>query len=88
MALKIRVVNIVNEKIFSAFKFQKRHSTDAGVQTEPVAAAPAAEKAKWNQKQHWSFPVQTPFLLLNLLSLSLSHYPLKPLNYFNYIFCL
>lgn len=46
MALKIRVVNIVNEKIFSAFKFQKRHSTDAGVQTEPVAAAPAAEKAK------------------------------------------
>ncbi|GAA6216692.1 proteoglycan 4-like isoform X12 [Lates japonicus] len=28
------------------FKSLKRHSTDAGVQTEPVAVAPAAEKAK------------------------------------------
>lgn len=28
------------------FQGQKRNSTDAGVQTEPVAVAPAAEKSK------------------------------------------
>lgn len=28
------------------FQGQKRNSTDAGVQTEPVVAAPAAEKSK------------------------------------------
>lgn len=44
--------------MFSPIEFQgqKRNSTDAGVQTEPVAVAPAAEKSKWNQNQHWSFP--------------------------------
>ncbi len=39
-----------NEQTFTIvlFKFQgqKRNSTDAGVQTEPVTVAPAAEKAK------------------------------------------
>lgn len=50
------------------FKFQgqRRNSSEAGVQTEPVTVTPAAEKAKWNQKQHSHFPVQTSLLLLNL----------------------
>lgn len=41
------------------FKFQgqRRNSSEAGVQTEPVTVTPAAEKAKWNQKQHSHFPV-------------------------------
>ncbi len=38
----------VEEFTVFSFKFQgqKRNSTDAGVQTEPVTVAPAAEKAK------------------------------------------
>lgn len=43
------VDGVMNKHLqFSPFKFQgqKRHSTDAGVQTEPVTVAPAAEKAK------------------------------------------
>lgn len=39
---------VINHQTYfpAEFQGQKRNSTDAGVQTEPAVAAPAAEKSK------------------------------------------
>lgn len=57
------------------FQGQKRNSIDAGVQTEALAGAAAAEKSKWNQNRHQSLPPCTDLLCLPSASppSSLSH---------------
>lgn len=80
-----------NEQTFTVFlmKFQgqKRNSIDAGVQTEPLAGAAAAEKSKWNQNRHQASslyrPPLSPIRLAPFIPFSSQHFNL---NYFNCIY--
>lgn len=60
------------------FQSQKRNSTDAGIQTEPLAGSAAAEKSKWKRAASEGSPVQTdspplPSISPPLLCLSSFH---------------